>query len=54
MPTGVVHRRQRLWATISAIWLFVIVLIFVAVQISRVNTPIAGWLNKIADVLYRR
>jgi hypothetical protein len=46
--------RKRLWGIVGAIWLEVIVLAFVVVQVSRLQTPIAGWMDRLIDLLVRR
>jgi len=38
--------RKIPWGLLSAIWLQGTVLVFIIVQVSRLNTPIAHWFDK--------
>jgi hypothetical protein len=46
-------RRGRFWGLVGAIWLQATVLVFVAVQLSRLKTPMVDWLDKTIDLLVR-
>ena len=44
---------QIFWRFFSAIWLQVTVLVFVALQVSRLKTPLVDWLEKTIDLLVK-
>jgi hypothetical protein len=48
---GTPSSKQDFWIVIAAFWLFAIVLVFVAIQISRTSTPISDWANKMIHLL---
>ena len=44
--------RRRLWLVVSALWLQVMVIVFVIVQIQQqVHTPVTEWLSKAVRLL---
>lgn len=46
-------RRKKVGLVLAAIWLQIVVLVFVVVQVSRLTTPVSDWMDKILDLLVR-
>ena len=49
-----VPRWERVWLIVAAIWLQIIVVAFLVVQVSRVETPIVDWLDRLTGLLVRQ
>ena len=49
-----VSSRRIFWGLVCAIWLQIVVFVFVLVQVSRLKTPMVDWLSKTIELLVRR
>ena len=45
--------RGFFWTMFAAVWLQIVVLIFIVIQLSRLNTPVGAWLSKTLDLILK-
>jgi len=52
LNAGEASRRQKVWLFVAALWLEVMVVVFVVVEINRrVRTPLSDWVNRMILLL---
>jgi hypothetical protein len=42
---GTVFSRRGFWTILASLWLQLMVIMFIAVEISRIETPVADWVS---------
>lgn len=45
------HVRSKVGVVVATLWLDVIVVVFIVVMVGRVSTPIAGWIERMSQLL---